>query len=74
MNLFGNCVICGKWLGEDSYNRQEVISMVGAEGTVVACISHIVQPNDRTKLLPMAELKPVLDKMALAKVAQLQKQ
>lgn len=67
MNLFGNCVVCGKYLGHTEYEREEVVAAVGAEGAVVCCVSHV----DGGPSNP--EYQSTLDKIALAKTAQLQK-
>jgi hypothetical protein len=63
--LFGNCVFCGKYLDSDAYNRQEVFALIGADGTIVCCVKHIVKRGT-------PEYKSALEKIALAKVAQLQ--
>ena len=63
MKLDGKCVVCGCYLGEEAYNRQEVIALIGPEGTVVGCAAHT---ND----YPGPEFEQFAHKMAEAKAAQ----
>lgn len=65
MTLTGNCVVCGKFLDEESYNRQEVVAAMGPEGTVVCCVAHLKGGQDNPEYIT------ALEKIALAKAGQL---
>lgn len=66
--LEGNCVVCKKWLDADAYRREEVCNLFGTEGSIVFCSSHVMGGPGN------AEYEKTLEQVALAKIAQLQKQ
>lgn len=63
--LCGNCVVCGKYLGEADYNCQAVVAAIGPEGTIVCCVGHLFYgPRERSPgyedaILKIAEAKAI---------------
>jgi len=67
-SLYGNCVVCGKYLGEADYNCQAVVAAIGPEGTVVCCVGHLFYgPTERSP-----GYEDALQKIAQAKADQVQ--
>jgi hypothetical protein len=64
--LCGNCVVCRRYLGDEDYNRQNVIALIDPTGTVVCCADHF---NDGPH---GPNYKDAVERMALAKATQLQ--
>lgn len=60
MTLEGICVVCGKFLREADYRAQSVVALIGPEGTVVCCVSHVMTgrgPEYQKAVRLMAEAK-----------------
>lgn len=72
--MFGNCVICGEFLDEKAYDEQRVIALLGPQSTVVFCVKHVdpkVIGDPRGS--GQKQYLDVLERVALAQIAQLQK-
>lgn len=39
--LYGDCVICGVYLGESAYKCQSVIAITMPGGAVLCCVQHL---------------------------------
>lgn len=66
MNIYGNCVVCGRYLGIRQYDELQVVALLGPEGTIVCCVEHL---DGGPKNPRYAE---AIEKLTMAKIAQFQ--